>query len=372
MDMSANLKTPYPYFRLMKYYFLLICLFLASCGDQKPSQLSQIEGKSIKPKYAEGFEIIEFPDKKRIILFDLENPGDTIEVIEISHTTQNIACLSTTHLSYFDRLQKLDAVKGVAFADLVRNSNARKAIDNKQLINLSSADDVDLELLISISPEWFFVYPYGHGSYDKYTTKGIRCFPVSEYLEKHPLGRVEWIKVFAAVCGADSLGEQTFRAIEREYLQIKEENQSRFASSKPCVFTGSQEGGVWYAPPGNSFQAILINDAGGHYVLSDSIANKNLTLPFESLMNLAFECDFWGRVEYAPQSLTYSAIAAEDERYKKFNAYKNKQIFYCNTNIRDYFGDAILEPHHILRDLTNILHPSEKEYTFRYFEPVSN
>ncbi len=372
MDVCANLKTPYPYFRLMKYYFLAICLFLASCGENNSSQVSLFEGKSIKPKYAEGFEIIEFSNKKQIILFDLENPGDTLEVIEISHSSQNIACLSTTHLSYFDRLQKLNAIKGVAFADLVRNANARKAIDNKELLNLSSADDVDLELLISISPEWFFVYPYGHGSYEKYTSKGIRCFPISEYLEKHPLGRVEWIKVFAAVCGADSIAQTTFQAIEKEYLQIKEENTSRFASARPCVFTGSQEGGVWYAPPGNSFQAILINDAGGSYILSDSISNKNLALPFESLMNLAFECDFWGRVEYSTNALTYAAIADEDARFKKLKAFQNNHIFYCNTNVRDYFGDAILEPHIILRDLTEIFHPSKTDCFFQYFEPVKD
>jgi iron complex transport system substrate-binding protein len=258
----------------------------------------------------------------------------------------------------------------VAFADLVRNTNAHKAIESNQLLNLSSADDVDIEVLVSIKPDWFFVYPYGHGSYEKYTSKGIRCFPVSEYLEKHPLGRVEWIKVFAAVCGADSLAQKTFHDIEKEYLKLKEENASRFASEKPCVFTGSQEGGVWYAPPGNSFQAILINDAGGNYILSDSISNKNLTLPFESLMNIAFECDYWGRVEYSPQSLTYQKIADEDQRYKKLNAFQNKQIFYCNTNVRDYFGDAILEPHLILQDLTEIFHPSKADYKFHYFEPV--
>lgn len=332
--------------------------------------MSLKEGKSFKPKYAQGFEIIEFDNKKEIILFDLENPGDTLEVIEIIQTSENIACLSTTHLTYFDRLQKLNTIKGVAFAELVRNTNARKAIENNQLLNLSSADDVDLELLISINPEWFFVYPYGHGSYEKYTSKGIRCFPISEYLEKHPLGRVEWIKVFAAVCGADSLAEQIFQEIEKEYLQIKEENQLRFASIKPCVFTGSQEGGIWYAPPGNSFQAILINDAGGNYILSDSISSRNISLPFETLMNLAFDCDFWGRVEYSPQALSYNAIAREDGRFTKIKAFQNKQVFYCNTNEKDYFGDAVLEPHYILNDLTHIFHPSNDGYEFRYFEPV--
>ncbi len=372
MDVCANLLTPYPYFRVMKHYLFAICLFLASCGIQPNHESSKLQGKSQKPKYAQGFEIIEFGDKKQVILFDLENPGDTLEVIEISQTSKNIACLSTTHLSYFDKLNQLEAVKGVAFANLVRNVNARKAIDANQLLNLSSADDVDIEMLLSIKPDWFFVYPYGHGSYEKYTSKGIRCFPVSEYLEKHPLGRVEWIKVFGAVCGEDALAEKIFQSIEDEYVNLKNENSKRFNTNKPCVFTGSEEGGIWYAPPGNSFQAILINDAGGSYILSDSISNKNITLPFETLIDLAFDCDFWGRVEYAENDLTYEAIAAEDNRYQKINAYKNKQVFYCNTNVRDYFGDAVIEPHLILKDLTEILHPSGGNHSFKYFEPVKN
>lgn len=369
MDVCANLKTPYPYFRVMKYYFYAICLFLASCGHQSNSEMSIKEGKSFKPKYAEGFEIIEFQNKKHIILFDLENPGDTLEVIEISQTSKNLACLSTTHLSFFDKLNSLNSIKAVAFADLVRNSNARAAIDNDDILNLSSADDVDLEVLISLKPDWFFVYPYGHGSYDKYTSKGIRCFPISEYLEKHPLGRVEWVKVFGAVCGQDSLADQVFADIENRYLNIKNDN-SRFNDQRPCVFTGSQEGGVWYAPPGNSFQSILINDAGANYVLNDSISNQNIALPFESLVDLVFECDFWGRVEFSSQPLTYSIIENEDSRFTKIKAFQNKQVFYCNTNQKDYFGDAIMEPHHILNDLTHIFHPSNDGYEFKYFEPV--
>ncbi len=369
MDVCANLKTPYPYFRVMKHYFYAICLFLASCGDQSSTELSLKEGKSFKPKYAQGFEIIEFDNKKQIILFDLENPGDTLEVIEISQASQNIACLSTTHLSFFDKLKNLHAVKAVAFADLVRNSNARAAIDNKKIQNLSSADDVDLEVLISLKPDWFFVYPYGHGSYEKYTSKGIRCFPVSEYLEKHPLGRVEWIKVFGAVVGQDSLASSVFADIENKYLKIKDEN-TKANGQRPCVFTGSEEGGMWYAPPGNSFQSILINDAGANYILNDSVSNRNIALPFESMVDLVFDCDFWGRVEYSTEALSYDAIAQEDSRFTKIKAFQNKQVFYCNTNEKDYFGDAIIEPHHILNDLTHIFHPSNDGYEFRYFEPV--
>jgi iron complex transport system substrate-binding protein len=78
-----------------------------------------------------------------------------------------------------------------------------------------------MELLLSIKPEWFTVYPYGHDGYEKYTSKGINCLPISEYLETHPLGRAEWIKVFGELCGKSKEANAVFTSIKNEYNKFK-------------------------------------------------------------------------------------------------------------------------------------------------------
>lgn len=369
--MVANLTRPSPYFRGMKYSITIIFPLLMACSHGQNHSPATKEGKKVIPEFAKGFEIIEQNNGFSLILFDLENPGDTLEVIGFdSIPARKITCLSTTHVSFLDKIGALSLCKGVAFADLVRNTNARNAIENQEIANLSSSEDVDMEKLLATGSEYFFVYPYGHGNYEKYTSKGIACIPVSEYLERHPLGRLEWIKVFGYVLGKRQEADRYFEHVKARYLELCEETKNEDNTARPCVFTGSEEAGVWYAPPGNSFQSKLIHDAGGNYILKDTISNGNITLPFERLLLLAHDCDFWGKVEFSPTPLTAKEIMKKDSRYAQLRAVKENHIFLCNTNEADYFGDAVVEPDVLLQDLWHIFRETPGEmYHYQYFKP---
>ncbi len=369
---GAKLIIHIPYFRHMRYYLAIFTFVVLGCQNTPQQTASKGPVEIFRPEYAKGFEIHHFSDKTSIILFDLQNIGDTLEIIEISKSpAQQIACLSTTHLSYLDRLNALETVKGVAFGHLVRNQNALLAIENKKMVDLSDADDVSMELLLSIKPEWFTVYPYGHDGYEKYTSKGIKCLPISEYLETHPLGRAEWIKVFGELCGKSQEANAVFANIKNEYNKTQNLVANTANLVRPCVFTGSQEAGTWYAPPANSFVGTWISDAGAQYVLADSTSNGNLKIPFETLYDLIFNCDYWGRVEYDASTLTFDKIKTEDPRMSKVKAFTQNKIFYCNTSTSDYFGDAVIEPEVILKDLVKIFHPEiPLEHQGKYFISV--
>jgi iron complex transport system substrate-binding protein len=341
----------------MRYYSILFLLIAFGCQNPSANNNNQKAERIVRPEFAKGFEIHYSNGGFNLILFDLKTNKDTLENIRFdSICTGNLACLSTTHISYFNLLNSLDRVKAVAFADLIRNPNAKALIEGKAMINLSTAEDVDIELLLASKPQYFFVYPYGHGNYEKYESKGIACIPISEYLEQDPLGRLEWIKVFGAIIGKEHEAFELFENIKLEYLKTKQEIELASAL-KPCAFTGSYDGGVWYAPPGNSFQAKLISDAGATYIFKDSISVENLAIPFESLYSSVYNCDFWGKVDYTEQGLSLQKIKDEDERWTQISAYKNSNIFYCNSSDVDYFGDAVVQPHILLKDLGLVFHP---------------
>lgn len=371
--MVANLTSTSAYFCLMKHSIWFIFFVILACNASNTSTTPVIQGKKVLPEFAKGFEIVENSHGFDIILHDLQNIGDTLEVLHFdSSKVNNVACLSTTHLSFLDKIDALEKCKAVAFADLVRNQNAQTLIQTNAMINLSAGDDVAIEKLLAVQPEYFFVYPYGHGNYDKYTSKGIACIPVSEYLETHPLGRLEWIKVFGYILGKKEKAFAVFEEIKAQYLLIAEKTKQINVENTPCVFTGSEEGGVWYAPPGNSFQAQLIRDAGGNYILADSISNGNIQLPFEKLLFIAATCDYWGKVEYSTSPITVSEIIQKDSRYAQLKAIKQNQIFVCNTNETDYFGDAVVEPHILLMDLFNVFQgPPSEGYQAKYFKALS-
>ncbi len=359
----------------MKFYILFcFCIAISCTSNVSQINTSETPEKSWTPSYAKGFKINFYKNYSDLILLDLQNPGDTMEIIRIlNQTPTSVALLSTTHVSYAEHLDALASVKGVAFASYVKNANALTRIKEGKILELSGADDVDMEKLLSIKPDWFFVYPYGHGNYEKYTSKGIPCIPISEYLETHPLGRAEWIFAFGLVLQKWKEAEIEFTQIEKAYTELKNATAHIKDEKRPCVFSGSDNSGTWFASPGNSFQGTWLHDAGAKYIFQDSIAQGNISLPFERLFKIVHDCDFWGRIDAREKDLTLQEIIQEDPRFGTAKSIREKQVFYCNSTDTDYFGDAVLEPQIILADLIYIFHPEIlPDHQPKYFKRLEN
>ena len=81
--------------------------------------------------------------------------------------------------------------------------------------------------------------------------------------------------------------------------------------------------------------------------------------------------DFWGLVTSSEEPFTKADILSMSPLYEDLNAYQADQIFVCNTQKSDYFGDAVMEPDLILADLHKIFHPqSGQDSTYNYFKPI--
>lgn len=347
---------------MRNWIFFLLAALAQSCivpdaGDHSIKVINKIT-----PLYARGFQLEEMSDSStRITLFNLEKPGENLQVINWKKSEVNsIACLSTTHIAFVDCLGKMGLLKGVGFSELVKNKNAKVQIENGAIINLTVGHDTDDEKLYAVNPQLFFVYPFGGNSYDKYLAKGIGCVQISEYLENHPLGRAEWIKVFGVLLGEEEKADSIFKQVEKSYNGLVEQVRNN-QSTKPTVFAGSYDSGNWFAPPGNSFAARLINDAGGDYIFSDSLSTGNLVIPFESMVKTAFETDFWGKIVHEPGVFTKEKMTDGDERLKNLKAWKEGNLFYCNTAECDYHGDAIMQPEIMLADLISIFSPQSPD-----------
>ena len=141
--------------------------------------------------------------------------------------------------------------------------------------------------------------------------------------------------------------------------------------ARPSVFAGSFAEGIWYAPPGNSFIGAFLNDSGARYLFGDVQKTGNVELQFEELFDKAYEVDWWGKVIYEEGDLTLERIRADDERFAELQAFREKQVFYCNAAETDYFGDGVVEPHVILRDLIEIFYPEcQEDYENVYFKSI--
>jgi iron complex transport system substrate-binding protein len=251
------------------------------------------------------------------------------------------------------------------------DTTAVKSFKNGDLINLTLGNDLDEELIYSIEPELFFVYPFGDKSYNQFLSKGIGCVQISEYLENHPLGRAEWIRLFGCLLNKQKLADSLFVTIEKQYSQLRD-SIDRMQPKRPVVFAGSMDGDRWALPSGNSYLASLIYDAGGSYLFSDSSKTGNLVLPFETFYDAAFHADFWGKIIYEERFEYSTQITDGDDRLRQLPAFSQKGVFACNAMITDYHGRALLEPSVLLSDLNAIFNRKTPQNGFTYFQPWSH
>lgn len=373
--------------RIFSAWFAVLLLFAlpGGCGQQAvDSNLSDATQRS-SPEYAEGFNYATLSGLPCIEILDMESAdrdvkctvckGEKNEVPDGAIAIPDaplIVTLSTTHVSLFIAANALDNVVGTSYADRILHSAGQAAIAEGTLKNLSGEKDLDTEKVLALGPDLLISYPFGAQDYKHLTDRGIDVLPFSEYLETHPLGRAEWMKVAGFIAGTEEAANDAFNKVKSEYLSLRD-SALKHADSRPKVYTGSKSDGRWYAPPANSFMGQFTRDAAGSYLFEDKVQEGNLSMDFEQFLQRAGESDFWGRVVFVPGALSYADIVEEDPRYASLPPIQKQQVFYCNAAETDYFGEAIVAPHHVLADLIALLHPELlPDHEAHYFQSVAH
>ncbi|MEZ4738541.1 MAG: ABC transporter substrate-binding protein [Flavobacteriales bacterium] len=336
---------------------------MLSIGCSAPDTAVQKADWSTAPNaYAEHFELQVRGRDRRILVFGPNGRTDTTGIlivhgatepgeVPLAHPLKRVAVVSTTHLPYFEALKASEVVVGVAHAAALRPGVFRDQVANGHTMEISRADGLDKERLIALAPQALFNYPFGRN--DGSDEMNIPVVPITEYLEQHPLGRAEWIRFFGYLLGKEDKADSLFKAIEHRYLTLK--GIGAALEDRPRVFFGSNWEKTWYAPPGNSYMATLINDAGD-YLYSDSISDGNIAMPLERLLLASRGAEHFGVVLAAEGRVGALQLAGGDPRLAELDAVREGG-FHGNSEHSDIFGQALLEPDIILRDLRCIFRP---------------
>lgn len=361
-------------------FTFLFLLTLPSCEEglrNEQKQVMDVEGEKVELSHARGFEVLKYPGYFEITIKDPFS-DNIIQTFSFSETNEEdidfsvcerIACLSTTHASILASVQATKKIEGLAYADRVKDERVLECLKNGNIRPLAGEGEVDQEKLLAIAPDVFFIYPYDMDDALKYEELGIPYIQIAEYLEPHPLGRAEWMKLFGLLTGNLEIAQKEFKKIEDSYNLAK--TKAMLYSELPTVFTGSFYQGKWYAPSGESFVANFIRDAAALYVFSDENGADNIELEMEKMIEKAHNADYWGKVIFSDEMPTKTSFVEEDERLNAFKAFREGQLFICNAAQSDYFGKGIVEPHMMLRDLIEIFHPGTfPKHQVKYFKAL--
>ena len=383
----------------MKHLIWLVCLLipvLFGCKSKKNSDAADTSNADsalvadsnvcIVPKYAKGFQVT-YTDKGYCLLdikdpqkeeggdsyhFALKPRGVNIDETPAGYTVietpvRSTICMTSLQLSNFIKLDELDAVVGITSTRHLFNADMQKRLDDGKTHKIGIEGNFDNEIIMGINPDVILISPFKRGGYDALTEVGIPLIPHLGYKEMTPLGQAEWIKFIGLLIGKEEKANRIFAEIENRYLKLVKLTSE--VKKRPVVFSGELRGGNWYAVGGKSFLAQLFKDAGADYFLKDDVRSGGVSLDFETVYSEAAYADYWRIVNSYKGEFTYDVLQAEDVRYADFQAFKKKQVVYCNMSQKPFYESIPVEPEVVLADLIAVFHPQLlPNHTPRYYE----
>lgn len=272
---------------------------------------------------------------------------------------ERLISLSTTHLPALDMLNASDKLVGFAQSGLISSPAQRKRIAQGALTDIGSTQGLNPEQILALQPGLIMAYGMGpdDGTLQVLHRTGVPVLLNADFLETSPLGRAEWIKFTAALLNQEKKADSVFQQIVQHYDSLKALTAN--VSLRPGVFSGIVYGDTWYMPGGQSWAAQFLADAGANYLWRDTETTGSLPLSFEQVFAKAHDAPFWIN---AADNTSLQALAAADERYKRFRAWQQGQVYTYTNKMSATGGNEYLElgyarPDLVLADLIRILHP---------------
>lgn len=373
--------------RINTLLLISFILIFAGCNNRKPAGEDNSQAHTeYEVHYAKGFQVKKYDNYTTVSVRD---PWDTTRTLQtyilvdktkelptdlpkgtiVKIPLNNVATYSTIHCSTLNELNAVDLIKGVCEPQYIKLANIQDGLKNGAIVDLGMASKPDAEKLIMLSPDAIFATPIQGWTYGSIEKTGIPILETTDYTESHPLGRAEWIRFYSLFIGKEHLADSLFAITESNYNAVKEAVAK--TSIHPSVFTDLRYQGKWNMPGGKSFMANMLADAGASYTWSDDESGTYMPLAFESVLDKAGEADYWIIKYNWPEDMTYESLKKEYKPYSYFKAFKEKNIYGCNTAYSSYYEDLPIHPDYILKDMAYIFHPELfPGYAPKYYKKI--
>ena len=363
-------------------------LFLSACGGKSSTVSGSAQGDSIPLHYSSNLSLIDYED---YIVAQLRNPWDTTKILhtyvlvdkkqplpqELPQGTlvrtplSKAVIYSSVHCSLLKDLGALNSIGGVCDLKYIKLPEIEEGCRNGTITDVGDGMNPNIERIIDLHPDAILLSPFensgGYGRVEKLNVPIIEC---ADYMETSSLGRAEWMRFYGLLFGKKTEADAMFASVERSYKDLQE--LVKPISFAPSVMCDLKTSSTWYTPGGNSTIARLYADAGANYIFREDTHSGSLPHPFEVIFEKGQQTDFWLIRYNQPIDKTYKELEKEFAPYAGFRAFKERNIYGCNTNRVPFYEETPFHPDWLLKDLIKIFHPSLLEgYELRYYKKLS-
>lgn len=376
---------------------IVVMIFACACADKEnPSENVQAavnyadleKTGSMELKYAAQFSVDEYSDKNShdYKLITIENSGKFLVVNENEQVPDNVPedvtvlkqPLDNIYLvasACMDLICKVDGTSSVKFTGMKQKDwyvqDAVDAMESGSLTYAGKYSAPDYELLLNSGCDLAIentMINHNPEVKEKLEELGIPVLVEMSSYESHPLGRLEWIKLFGVLLGKEDEAAGFFDTQVKEIepiLKAADTADEKADAKSVAICAVTSNGSITVRKP-NDYVSKMISLAGGKYALSDYVPEEENAL---STMNMQME-DFYAAAKDADILIYNGTIEGElgsieeltskNELFADFKAVKDGQVYTTDSS----FYQQTTGTCDFIKDLNQILQGNDTDYRF--------
>ena len=295
--------------------------------------------------YSGGYKLISLADGSKFLVVPegCEVPASAPkDAVPLYQPIENIYLAATSAMCLFDALNRLDAITlSGSRAESWYIDNARKAMEDGKILYAGKYSEPDYEMLLShhcpLAVESMMI---GHASdvKQKLEELGIAVLTDQSSMEEHPLGRTEWMKLYAALLNEEDRAEALFNE-QVAYLNDALQGEN---PQKTVAFFHISSSGYVVARKSGDYVTKMLELAGGRYVFSDlgdrETKTSTVNIEMEQFFAAAKDADYiiynstiGGEIHSMEELLEKSALLAQFKAVRNGNVWCTQKNMYQET-----------------------------------------
>lgn len=362
---------------MIKKYFcvvMTVCMFLmTSCVTKKDTSKDFLEldmTGSMEIQYADqfsvdyyedGYSLITIGDDKYLLVpQEKEIPENTGEMTIIKQPADNIYLAASSAMDLFDGFGGLDSITMTSTDSSGWSlSNITAAIENGDITYIGKYNMPDYEALLEcdckLAIESTMIY-HNPETREKIGQLGIPVMVERSSYESHPLGRMEWIKLYGLLLGKYDEAEAYFNEKTADFDALTKQAAENENKKTVAFFYISSNGYVNIRKPGD-YISKMIELAGGKYIFEpedlnidgDSLSTMNIQIEtfYELAKNadvLIYNSTIEGKLDSIQQLVDKYEVLSDFKAVKEGNVWCTEQNMFQQTTGA---ADMIIDMNHI-------------------------
>lgn len=347
--------------RSLLLFAAVLCLLLAACGNTSPSNASGTGWASMEPTgsmaldyatqfqvdyYDGGLSLVTIADTDRFLVVPEGGSvpeGLDEDIVVLQQPMEHIYLAASSAMDLFSGLDALDCISLTSTTASDWSLPAiREAVENEDILYAGKYSTPDYELVLdegcTLAIESTMIY-HSPETKEQLETLGIPVLVERSSYETHPLGRMEWMKLYGLLIGKSQEADAFFS----EKTALLQEILTGEQTGKTVAFFYISPNGYVNVRKSGDYISKMIELAGGQYIFSDlpgeeENALSTMNMELETFYAGARDADYLiynstvdGELETLDQLLEKSALLEDFRAFKAGNVWCTEQNMFQQT-----------------------------------------